>query len=166
MSDHPEISLIDERAARRFVSAMMDAIDIAAEAGLPRDRMLSAMRQMRDHVERIGNGGPRVLFADVLTATAVVAELTEADLLGQSQKRDIAWPRQVACHVGAARCQISQSEIARRLNRDSTSVNHALRAVEARVEAGCVRTQELVEAVSFHAGEIAKRRVPGAIHAR
>lgn len=59
-------------------------------------------------------------------------KITNADLVGRSCARSIAWPRQVAMMLAREMTAMSLPMIGRRFNRDHTSVLHAVRAVHAR----------------------------------
>ncbi|MBN9534827.1 MAG: hypothetical protein J0H10_15895 [Alphaproteobacteria bacterium] len=56
-------------------------------------------------------------------------KITNADLVGRSSVRNIAWPRQVAMMLAREMTAMSLPMIGRRFNRDHTTVLHAIRAV-------------------------------------
>lgn len=70
----------------------------------------------------------------ILREVAAATGTTPAALTGQSRIQKIAHARQIACH--AMRMQgMSLEQIGRVVNRDHTTVIHAIRAVEKRMEA-------------------------------
>jgi len=61
-------------------------------------------------------------------------KITNADLVGRSAVRSIAWPRQVAMMLAREMTTLSYPQIARRFgNRDHTTVIHGIRAVRQRM---------------------------------
>lgn len=65
----------------------------------------------------------RTTVAQIVAETASKHKITVSDILGQSRKRDVAWPRQEACFRVFTECpHISYPEMGRRIGgRDHTT---------------------------------------------
>jgi len=72
-------------------------------------------------------------MAAVIAATASAAGIEPRDLLGRSQRRRVAHPRQVAMALCRELPGASLEAVGAAFGRDHTTVHHACRAVERRM---------------------------------
>jgi chromosomal replication initiator protein len=72
-------------------------------------------------------------MAAIMRATAEAAGIDAAALRGPDRRRAVAWPRQVAMAL-CRRRGVSLGAIGLAFRRDHTTVLHALRVVEARMD--------------------------------
>jgi chromosomal replication initiation ATPase DnaA len=83
---------------------------------------------------------PRVLVRDCVIAAAEVWGVTPAQIAGRRRWRPVAEARQAAAWLAAALTGQSETEIGRRLDRDRTTISHAIgRTARRRVEDAALR---------------------------
>ena len=89
-------------------------------------------------------GSPRPSARRILSATARHYGLTTDDIVGPSRRRTVALARGLAMHLCRQLCGESLASIGRRFSgRDHTTVLHALRVTQERVESDPAVTQSL-----------------------
>lgn len=76
----------------------------------------------------------RASVEEIQAKTAIKCGITLRELLGDSRKRRVAYPRQVAMYLARDLTRNSLPEIGRRFGRDHTTVLHACEQVPTRSE--------------------------------
>ena len=99
--------------------------------------------------------------ATVIEAVCAVTGVTPSELKGDSCRKRVAWPRQLAMYLTVMDAGRSRSETGMRFGgRHHTTVIHAIAAVEARMAAGCVWTGSALQAVRDRLSTGAMTQVP------
>ena len=95
----------------------------------------------------------------VVQAVVIESRLTVADMMGDSRKKHIAWPRHVAMWAVDRYCpDYSLAEIAYVFRRDHTTVMHGIQATNDRLRTGNAGTRILVANVQMRLHTIAQAR--------
>lgn len=71
----------------------------------------------------------------IVSVVLVAFDLTNQRLTGRRRTREVAWARQVACYLLHRLTKLSTTCIGRTLNREHTTVIHAINLVERRIAA-------------------------------
>jgi DNA-binding CsgD family transcriptional regulator len=78
---------------------------------------------------------------------AVTCGVEPAEVYSASRRVAAVLPRQIACYVAATKMGMVSKSIARTMNRDHSTVLHAIEKVEQRLRNNCLKTQKLVAEV-------------------
>lgn len=115
----------------------LDAAIAAAQARLEKLQRLWELKRQCASLELYCAGlcdKPATIRAACLAVVCEHAQVTEAELRGRDRHARVVWPRFMAMRLMREFTQASQSEIGRAFARDHSSVQHALRACQARMD--------------------------------
>jgi len=83
----------------------------------------------------------------IIHLCAVKCGVEPAEMYSSSRRAVTILPRQVACFVAVSKLGASSKHVGRVMNRDHSTVLHAVARIEQRLRNGCEKTQKLVSDV-------------------